>query len=112
MEQYWFGTALVCMALVVGLVAGYQAGTRKGEAQAQAAFTPPPAMVLDDELAKELLDLRHLRDQIEHPEQPIAQHEHLYPREPDTRKLGWLRYQCIVPGCTAIQWKRKKVLPT
>lgn len=51
---------------------------------------------------EELADLRYLKAELEDPPSP---HTHKWPREPDMRKHGWLRYKCIVKGCNEIKWE-------
>jgi hypothetical protein len=55
-------------------------------------------------LQTELADLRHLKAQLDNPPQ---HHEHIWPREPDLRKMGWLRYRCMFANCAEVKWVAK-----
>ncbi len=83
--------------LGVGLLA-YYLGTL-GERRHAADVLPEVVVLPSEDLDK----LRHLQAQLDHP--PIS-HEHVWPREPDRRKMGWLRYTCAYAGCTMFRWER------
>lgn len=96
----WFPLFLLpSVALVVGLATGYGYGHRRGLAEGQAQLPTSEAVY------QELGDLRHIVAQLKHPDD--KPHEHVWPREPDARKLGWLRYKCVVSGCPALRWVPK-----
>jgi hypothetical protein len=84
--------------LAAAAYGGYRVGDTRGYERCTEETKPSTAMF------EELADLRHIKAQLEHPQGPVPEHDHIYPREPDRRKLGWLRYHCVVPSCPAIKW--------
>lgn len=106
----WPGLVIAIGWLCVGLAGGFWIGYRRGYSQKPEPSGPP----LSTALLEELTDLRYLKKEIETPPQP---HEHIWPREPDMRIPNWLRYRCIVKGCTQFKWdpvgpRHKTVEPT
>ncbi len=96
-DPLYLAVFVACL-VVVGALA-YGAGLF---IERQRATDIPPAVpaTLYDELA----DLRHLKAQLDHPPQ---QHEHIWPREPDIRKMGWMRFHCTYANCPAVAWRPK-----
>ncbi len=72
--------------------------------RSQVQQVPSPPAALPNTLYEELANLRHLKAQLDNPPQS---HQHIWPREPDTRKMGWLRYHCAFGNCPAIEWRPK-----
>ena len=68
-------------------------------------FKKVPRVEVAQSVMTELADLRHLKAQLDHPPQ---QHNHVWPREPDVRKMGWLRYHCSYANCAEIKWVPKQ----
>lgn len=96
----WAVILLIVLA-VLAAGAAYRTGYQRGETRglATAMHLHPPA----DEVYDEVANLRHIVAQLKHgPAEPM--HEHIWPREPDTRKMGWHRYKCVVANCPALRW--------
>lgn len=96
LESVLLLAAEMLLLLLTG-VGAYRLGMHHGRRQ-RAALDQP---VLPAQLYDELADLRHLKAQFDNPPQ---HHEHVWPREPDLRKMGWLRYKCAYGGCSAVNW--------
>lgn len=66
----------------------------------------PPALSAQEHLVfkDELLDLRYIKEILDHPPE---HHEHIYARKPDpTRtKMGWEFFRCTYKDCPAFEWR-------
>lgn len=55
-------------------------------------------------LERELEYLQFVKKQLDKP--PTQQmHTHIWPPEPDIRKMRWLRFKCLVQGCNGFKWE-------
>lgn len=104
-----FSIATLLVGLILVGTGAYWQGSIRGYARglAQGRSELPVAAVIFEELE----DLRYFKAQVLDPTKPVVQHEHIYPREPDYRKLGWLRYRCEIPTCPALKWERREPKP-
>lgn len=89
--------ALELAAILVAFAVGWVISWRVNRGRVQLVPMAPSAALLE-----ELGTLRHLKAQLDNPPQA---HNHVWPREPDIRKMGWLRYRCAYAGCPAIDWR-------
>jgi hypothetical protein len=92
--------AVLVAVLVIAAVAGYTFSELR-ERRRRADSPPEPLPAVYEELA----NLQWIRDELEQRSHQVPRHEHVWPREPDQRKLGWRRYRCAVPGCPALHWE-------
>jgi hypothetical protein len=89
----------IVMVSAIAFAVGYQIGLKRA---------PKPDPLEATSFKEELLDLRHIKEQLDNPPE---RHEHIWARKPDVHKMGWLRYRCTYKGCSALEWVAEKVPP-